>query len=643
MSDFRSERTDHIRAGSITNPTTWNTMTAAVSNLDATGNTNGISVSVSPTAAAGSTDIRVVQAAQGDLVRGAQFNGTATTANGTDGRRNVSLDNSIAFFMVASATNNSPGSHYDSTQFTGSSSTTVRIGNADITINENDSVQEFMDRVNRSATAGVTMAFDAVRGVFTIESKGMGADAVVQTGDDRFGVLRQMGLANIRSGEFRGNELPGTTAAAVLNTRVDELLPASAFANGDATTITVGGVSTYVHRSNTLNDIQGAINNEPHLNIHLDLDTHEFVLRIDPDFVAANPGTQVTGSDGFGLLARLGLENITNETVGESDNRFIRTAQNAVIYHDINNALGGVRMEQENNAFEINGVNINITGAAANKEFNISVTRNVDDVVNSIREFVESYNDLIRYLNSLHSTARPRAGNSVRGAFFEPLTDEQRQAMSDREIERWEEQARTGLLHRDGDIRRLQQQLRDAMFNPVILARNANGTPTDQIALFNIGITTIGRNGPPGDQLIGVLQIDENRLRAELEKDPERVRKLFSNNTNPDGDLMPWGTMEQRNARTPFAGVANRVDDILNTAASDDRGPFRQRAGASSGLMVSENMMTRQLRDYDRRIEQMQQFLVRRENHFFNMFAKMEQAMAQSNAQMDSLFAFMMQ
>jgi flagellar capping protein FliD len=87
-------------------------------------------------------------------------------------------------------------------------------------------------------------------------------------------------------------------------------------------------------------------------------------------------------------------------------------------------------------------------------------------------------------------------------------------------------------------------------------------------------------------------------------------------------------------------GLGQRLYDILTTFGADDDGPLRQRAGYTSGLMVSENLMTRQLRDYDRRIMEMESFLQRRENHFFAMFARMENAMAQSHAQMDALFAF---
>ncbi|MCL2199492.1 MAG: flagellar filament capping protein FliD [Defluviitaleaceae bacterium] len=376
------------------------------------------------------------------------------------------------------------------------------------------------------------------------------------------------------------------------------------------------------------------------------------------DFVASTGSFQVTPTGegdnarihvgpgpntehGNRVLEGLGLSNIISWDGNAQDDRIVQRARNAVVYYDPAGTSGTpLRIEQASNRFEMHGVTITLTremnatieehGA---QTFTVGAERNVDDAVEAVRNFIEQYNDFIRHINSLHTTARPRAGNSNRGPFFEPLTDEQRQGMSDREIERWEEQARTGLLHRDRDMRNMHAQIRQAMFGAVRLSDGS------EISLFNVGITTVGRDGAPGDQLIGVLQIDEDRLRRALEQDPQRVQQLFAR-TGEDAGMTDRVTIEQRNARAPHVGVGNRLEDLLRTFGEDDRGSLRQRAGYIRGLNISENIMSRQLRDYDRRMDQMQQHLLRRENHFFAMFARMETAMAQAHSQMDSLFAF---
>ena len=439
-----------------------------------------------------------------------------------------------------------PGNRASNTQ------STININGVNITMNYNDTIQTFMNRVNASA-AGVNMGWDNARQVFTLEARGTGADAVVRTGNDDWGFFQAIGLESIQA-------------------------------------------------------------------------------------PAASP---------------------PNTPPPAPDSRLLRTASDSVIYFDSGNPLGGIRMEQSSNRFEVEGFIINLNSSAVHTTideatdvitvhpttFTIDTTRNIDNLVQSISYFVEQYNNLIRELNALHSTPRPRSG--ARGPFFEPLTDEQRQAMSDREVERWEEQARTGMLHRNDAIRGLQNDLRHWMFSGVPLP--GGGT----LALHQIGITSVGANGNRADRMIGVLEIDEDQLRRALNGELERtvgsgvnaervaitaadVQYLFTGSSNWTSAV----TNEARSARIPNIGLAHRIDDILNNA-TDERGSIGRVAGREGGINHSTNPMTTDIRRYDDRIEQMQRWLMRRESHFFQMFARMEQAMAQSNAQMDSLFAFM--
>ena len=259
-------------------------------------------------------------------------------------------------------------------------------------------------------------------------------------------------------------------------------------------------------------------------------------------------------------------------------------------------------------------------------EFNVNVSRNVDDTMEAIREFINQYNEIVRYLNNLHSTPRPRFGGTT-GRFYEPLTSEQREAMSDREIERWEERARTGLHHRDSNLRVIQQQMRQWIQTPVRLADGST------ISLHEIGITT--GYGIGSERLIGMLHIDdEDRLREALESRGGDVQALFT--TLPSS---PAATPAGRSAQLGESGLAIRLNNIIENATGLD-GSIRRQVGREGSHDSNDNLLTRRLQDYDSRISDMQRFLIRRENHFFAMFARMEQAMAQSNAQMDSLWAF---
>jgi flagellar hook-associated protein 2 len=350
-------------------------------------------------------------------------------------------------------------------------------------------------------------------------------------------------------------------------------------------------------------------------------------------------GVVFTGSDteDWGILERMGLADIRDNAANIApDARTVRVASDAVIEHDLNNPLGAIIITQNNNTFELNGLTINIdaaalTSAGGSQTFTISNTRDIDAAVDAIREFINAYNDLLRFINNLHSTPRPRHGTRT---FYEPLTDEQRRAMSDREIERWEEQARIGMLHRNESLRNLHAHMRREIFAPVQLADGS------RISLVNVGIMT--QEGVGGERFIGLLELSEEgerRLREELETNPDRVQALFQR-SHLDNDLSA-DRRTWHGENSAGLGLGFRLEAIMHSVAEDHDSPLRRLAGIEGQLDDGvQNQLGRRIHDYDSRIEQLQRWLVRREQHFFSMFARMENAMAQSHAQMDALFMF---
>ncbi|MCL2049783.1 MAG: flagellar filament capping protein FliD [Defluviitaleaceae bacterium] len=513
LNDFRKDNTDYIRANSITNDNSWNTRAATVESASGE-KVKGIAVKADPNAEVGSFDIEVVSLAAGDAVQGKKL---------------FSYDISLSTPMhIAVGADRGDGSAFSN------QNTSILINGRSILIEQTDSVQDFINKVNESE-AGVKISYDTMRKEFLMESTTTGANATIHTQNDTWGIMERIGLDNIRN-------------------------------NTDNTMKT------------------GEITDDP---------------------------------------------------------RLVQQAKNAKVLYDVNGVFTAVELQdQSSNTFEINGVTITLSrGVTEGEIYTINVETDTEQIMETIKEFVEQYNHLVRYINALHTTSRPRHGNAVSGKLYEPLTDEERKGLSDTELERWDEQAKTGLLHRDRDLRSLQSQMRSAMFAPV---KVTGGKDNDYVSLFDVGITTVGRDGTPGDGLIGILQIDEAKLLEMLEKDPERVKSLFARSPIDAGGML-GGTIEERNARADHVGLGFRLDDILRTYGDDDQGPLRQRAGYTRGLMVSENTMSQQLRDFDNRLSAMERYLARRENHYYSMFSRMEQAIAQSNSQMDSLFAFSMQ
>jgi len=288
-----------------------------------------------------------------------------------------------------------------------------------------------------------------------------------------------------------------------------------------------------------------------------------------------------------------------------------------------------VRVNGTSNTFNIQGLEITINSSAnVDDKFQINVENNIDNTIEALRNFIDEFNALTRHLNEMHSTPRPRSGGAS-GTLFDPLTEEQRRAMSEREVEMWEEQARTGLFHRDRDLRNLQNQLREWVQRPITLPGG------DTISLAQIGITTgYGVQGS-ADRRMGLLAItDENALRQALTNRPDMVEGLF---THADSHFET--SNNARSAALPNVGIAVRLNHIIENAVGRD-GLLTNRVGVAGEVSGVNNQMTNRIRNYDERISTMERWLIRREAHFFRMFSRMEQAMAESHSQMDALFAF---
>ena len=248
----------------------------------------------------------------------------------------------------------------------------------------------------------------------------------------------------------------------------------------------------------------------------------------------------------------------------------------------------------------------------------IELQRDIEPTLNLIRDFVEAYNELRTSINDMIHERRARS----MGAFFEPLTDEERRNMSETEIQRWEAQARTGLMQRNSLLTRIVNQMRDQLFQGVVLADGS------VMSLDRIGIEP---SSIAADR--GILIIDEERLRAALESpQADSITEMFTQieRRDPDTNAVVRGTM----------GLGDRLHRIVNEATGlfTGRGTLTERAGGSS-LTDPNNELGRQIRREEDRIANITRQLQRREEALYRMFGRLEIALAQSDSQMN----FMMQ
>lgn len=222
----------------------------------------------------------------------------------------------------------------------------------------------------------------------------------------------------------------------------------------------------------------------------------------------------------------------------------------------------------------------------------VDVTRDTDQIYDGIVKFVDEYNKIMEKIHSL-LVEDPDYKDYL------PLTDDQKSQMSDREIELWEEKAKTGLLRGDSALNSIWDDLRSTIY--------AKPSGSD-LGIYNIGITTSAST-----EYGGQLVIDHSKLKEMINSDPESVRKLFTDSVD---------------------GVATSLNNAINRAArSSSANPGRLVALAGSSKSDTSSSLYKQMKAIDDNLTTLQDRYDSEYQRYWSQFNAMEQYIQQMNQQ----------
>ncbi len=235
-----------------------------------------------------------------------------------------------------------------------------------------------------------------------------------------------------------------------------------------------------------------------------------------------------------------------------------------------------------------------------------------DKIVDAVKKFVDEYNAIITETRSAYNTS-PLYKNSKKER-YDPLTDEQKEGMSDSEIEKYEEKAKTGVLFGDSDLRRAYDSLRNAI--------SVYGD--DRKAMESIGLTTEYSHG------VTTLALDETKLREALDSNPDSVARVFTQ-SRENGDATD--------------GLMARVKKTMDTYSSTSIGKYGvlvSKAGTkTSSLTLMNNNLQKQINNLDDQIDRWQGIMSDKIDYYTNQFTRLEQLMQQFNSQSSTLAGLM--
>ena len=256
--------------------------------------------------------------------------------------------------------------------------------------------------------------------------------------------------------------------------------------------------------------------------------------------------------------AELGQAEIDGKTEAE------KAAIRAKIPHKITGVdaqivLNGATFTSKNNTFEINGLTIT-ANKVTDAPVTVTTTQDTDGIYDMIKNFLKEYNTIINEMDALYNA------ESSKG--YEPLTDEEKEAMSEKEVEKWEEKIKKSILRKDETVDKVAGAMKSIMMQGVTI----DGTT---MYLSDFGINTLGYFNAPeneknsyhidGDPDNTKTANNADKLKAMIASDPDKVVDFFSalsrNLYDKVGDLMK---------KTDYSSSFTLYDDVLMKKEYDD-------------------------------------------------------------------------
>lgn len=470
-----------------------------------------------------------------------------------------------------------------------------QVNDAHISITEDTTLEGLMNSINSNAEAKVKVSYSKLTNEFKFTATETGANGKIEFG----GMSKDMFAGNGHSVSEKFSDVYGFAA------------------RGHDLGFEIEGVGIYSYgaldENSTVQDVLDELNSDLTLNWDM---TASFDDRTGRIMVTSN-------STGEPVEFKMVDKSNGDKEYEIPDPGVSYTAgQDAVMDVTIN----GRRFEnltRSNNSFELDGMTINVKGTFNEDGSNVdkdgnaiepisfTTTTDSDKIVDAIRSFVNDYNEMITEIKNTYTT-QPATNSSKQR--YEPLTAEQEDGMTESEIKAYNEKAKQGILFGDTTL--------SSMYNKMLNSIAPGGA--DGQTLREIGIGTSYENG------LTTISLDEDKLRAALDSDPDKVKNAFT---------------KTREGGSSTDGLMQTLQNNLNTyvkTTGEPKGVLITRAGSvKAPTSINNNSLQSQINSYDTQIERWQNKMSDQIDRYTTQFSRLEQLIAQMNSQASAMSGLM--
>lgn len=445
--------------------------------------------------------------------------------------------------------------------------------------------------------------------------------------------------------------------------------------SGDATKTTVDGQTSYIVKNDTTNKTETFKGSDVAISIEVqDSDgngnpvTHKVEFTYDQIFgdnktlndlasAFSNSGANVQGgydtvNDSFSLYNKTsGSANQIGLQANNDISKKLLNSLHLASYDAQNNTLGteasfetgkmnvaaagtnakatidGKTYESDTNKLNVANVIYNFNGVSAKnadgtyQASTISVSQDTDKIVDNVKKFVETYNTLIDSLNTKY--------REEKNTDYKPLTKKQEGEMTESQIDKWNEKAKSGLLYHDNNIYSIISDMRESLYTKVdavdTVLTDANGNKYSYNSMSSIGITSSTNQGH--------ITLDEEKLKKALTEDPDCVYQLFA--SDQDSTYVAGSTNKNQadtyTSKSDYlnTGIANRLYNAMTTNISN----LESYAGTSKET-DDESYLGKLITNMNTKMTSFQTLMKSYESKLYEKYDAMEVALSKLGAQL---------
>lgn len=258
--------------------------------------------------------------------------------------------------------------------------------------------------------------------------------------------------------------------------------------------------------------------------------------------------------------------------------------------------LNGATFKSATNNFSINGLTITAKEKTSGA-ISLVTDMDYDEIYDNVKNFFKEYNSLMNEMDKLYNAASSKG--------YEPLTSEEKDAMTDDEVEKWETKIKDSLLRGDSELDTISSAMRQAMLSTFDIDGKT-------YSLSSFGINTLGYF-EAADNEKNAYHIDGDKDDSSTSGNDDKLRAMIASNPTATASF--------------FQQLSSKLYDAMNKIQS------RSDSYTSFGNFFSDKKLQNDYVEKDKQVTKWEKYVADQEEKYYKQFTAMESAMSSLNSQ----------